>query len=45
MSMHTIRRLIRTGSRPLLPGRLIALLPLLLAIVAACGPGSAGPGY
>jgi hypothetical protein len=29
-----------------LPARLILLLPLLLAILAACGPGSGGgPGY
>jgi hypothetical protein len=31
-------------ARRLLPGRLLALLPLLLTILAACGPGS-GPAY
>jgi hypothetical protein len=37
--MTIISRTIAT-TRGLLPGRLLALLPLLLAILAACGPGS-----
>jgi hypothetical protein len=43
MSAHRPTRLLT--HRPF-PGRLVALLPLLLAILAACGPGSGrGPGY
>lgn len=43
--MTVNRRTVSTARRPL-PGRLVALLPLLLAILAACGPGSGrGPGY
>jgi hypothetical protein len=34
------------AARRLLPGRLVILLPLVLAILAACGPGSGrGPAY
>ena len=38
----TIRPTLSAARRPL-PGRLVVLLPLVLAILAACGPGS-GPG-
>jgi hypothetical protein len=35
-----------SAARRRLPGRLVVLLPLLLAILAACGPGGGrGPGY
>ena len=34
------------AARRLLPGRLVVLLPLVLAILAACGPGGGrGPAY
>ena len=35
-----------SAARRWLPARLIALLPLLLTLLAACGPGSGGgPSY
>jgi hypothetical protein len=43
--MIAIRPTLAAVRRPL-PGRLVALLPLLLIILAACGPGSGkGPAY
>jgi len=43
--MITIRPTLSAARRPL-PGRLVVLLPLVLAILAACGPGSGqGPAY
>jgi hypothetical protein len=43
--MIAIRSTLSTARRRL-PGRLIVLLPLLLTILAACGPGSGrGPAY
>ncbi len=43
--MNAIRPTLSTARR-LLPGRLVVLLPLLLAILAACGPGGGGgPAY
>jgi hypothetical protein len=32
-------------ARRALPARVLALLPLVLVVLAACGPGQAGPGY
>jgi hypothetical protein len=35
-----------SNARRLLPVRMVVLLPLMLAILAACSPGSGGaPGY
>lgn len=35
-----------SAARRLIPARLVVLLPLVLAILAACGPGSGqGPAY
>jgi len=43
--MTAIRPTLSASSRRL-PGRLVVLLPLLLAILAACGPGGGRvPGY
>ena len=43
--MTAIRPTFFAAHRPL-PGRLVVLLPLLLTILAACGPGSGrGPAY
>jgi hypothetical protein len=42
----TVNSPTRSAARHWLPTRLILLLPLLLAVLAACGPGSGrGPGY
>ena len=43
--MNAIRPTL-AAARRLLPGRLIVVLPLLLTILTACGPGSGrGPAY
>jgi hypothetical protein len=42
----TVIRQTRRIARNVPPGRLALLLSLLLAVVAACGPGNGGgPGY
>jgi hypothetical protein len=46
MSMTATRRQTHAMARRLRPARLVILLPLLLTILAACGPGSGnGAGY
>lgn len=43
--MIAIRLTLSTAQR-LLPGRLVAMLPLVLAVLAACSPGGGrAPGY